>query len=78
MAETMIAPARPETGNGDNEIVAHYARKSDIVRAHVEGVAIEALCGTWWTPTRDPEQFPICSQCKALKEAGVVFPPRSP
>ena len=49
------------------------SKKADIVRAHVTGEAITALCGKKWVPTRDPSRFPVCPTCKELKEQGYTL-----
>lgn len=54
------------TGDGDHDRFAHYVRKADIVRANVEGVPVQALCGKVWIPNRDPDKYPICPTCKEL------------
>lgn len=47
---------------------SHYASKEDIVRAAVDGVAITALCGKKWKPSRNPEKYPICPTCQEIYE----------
>lgn len=42
---------QPDDG-GEKDRFSHYAAKDDIVRAAVEGVAIVALCGKKWKPSR--------------------------
>lgn len=64
---TTVRQTRPITGDGDHERFAHYVRKGDIVRANVEGVEVEALCGKRWIPNRDPSRYPICPTCKEIK-----------
>ena len=59
----------PPTTDGDHDRFAHYVRKSDIVRANVEGVAVVALCGKKWIPNRDPERYPICQTCADIRKA---------
>lgn len=54
---------------GDEEKLAHYADKNDIMRAAVEGAAIRALCGKMWVPTKDPGRFPVCPECKEIWES---------
>ena len=27
-----------------------------------------ALCGKTWVPSRDPERFPVCPECKEIWE----------
>jgi uncharacterized C2H2 Zn-finger protein len=29
---------------------------------------VKALCGKMWVPTRDPDRFPICPNCKDIYE----------
>jgi hypothetical protein len=57
---------RLDDGSGDHERFAHYVPKADIVRSAVTGEAVIALCGKKWVPTRDPERFPVCPECKAI------------
>ena len=57
---------RPPATDGDHERFAHYVRKSDIVRANVEGVPVVALCGKRWVPNRDPSRYPVCPTCKEI------------
>ena len=71
--DTITAPSRPELDDGDHDRFAHYCRKADIVRAHVTGEAIEALCGKKWVPTRDPSRYPVCPTCKEMKDAGFTL-----
>lgn len=61
---------RPRTyrpDEGDAERFAHYVPKSSIVESAVTGAAVTALCGKKWVPSRDPERFPICPECKRIK-----------
>lgn len=51
---------------GDDEKFSHYAKKEDIERAILDGVPCTALCGKTWIPTRDPERFPVCPECKEI------------
>ncbi len=64
---------RVSTGDGDAERFAHYCKKADVARAYVTGEAIVALCGKRWVPTRDPARYPICPECKSLKESGYTM-----
>ena len=51
---------------GDHERFSHYVKKEKIVESAVTGIAVTALCGKKWIPTRDPEKFPVCPTCKEL------------
>jgi len=66
---------RPVTSDGsDHDKFAHYVRKSAITSSAVEGHEVTALCGKKWIPTRVPDGFPVCPDCKKiydqLKSAG--------
>lgn len=54
--------------NGDHERYSHYVKKDKIVESAVMGNAVVALCGKVWVPSRDPERFPVCPECKAIFE----------
>lgn len=54
---------------GDHDRFAHYVRKSDLMKAYVDGERIIALCGKKWVPTRDPERFPVCPTCQEIRAA---------
>jgi hypothetical protein len=32
------------------------------------GNPVVALCGKVWIPSRDPEKFPVCPECKDVYE----------
>lgn len=54
---------------GDAERFAHYVRKEKIVESAVTGEPVVALCGKVWTPSRDPQRFPVCPECKEIYES---------
>jgi hypothetical protein len=54
---------------GDHERFAHYADKDKILEATVTGTPIRALCGKVWVPSRDPQRFPVCPECKEIYES---------
>jgi len=62
--ETRPAPSDSDTQEGDG--YAHYANKTDITRAAIEGGLVIALCGFRFPPIRDPQRFPVCPRCKEL------------
>jgi hypothetical protein len=57
---------RLSTGDGDHDRFAHYVSKEDAARAYIEGTPVRALCGKFWVPSRDPEKYPICPECKEI------------
>lgn len=65
----VIDPTLADSDEGEHDRFSHYVRKSDIVRANIEGVAVVALCGKKWIPNRDPDKYPVCPTCKEIFEA---------
>ncbi len=57
---TRPAPVEP----GDHERFSHYVQKDKLTEAMVMGTPVVALCGKVWVPSRDPQRFPVCPECK--------------
>ena len=53
---------------GDHERFSHYVPKDKLTEAMVMGTPVVALCGKVWVPSRDPERFPVCPECKEVWE----------
>ena len=55
--------------------------KDKLTEAMVMGTPVVALCGKVWVPSRAPEKFPVCPECKevweSLKDGGDDSGPRS-
>ena len=51
---------------GDHERFSHYVPKDKLMAAMIEGTPVRALCGKLWVPSRDPERFPVCPECKRV------------
>lgn len=64
----MIKEEEVVLDQGDHERFSHYVKKDRIVESAVMGSAVVALCGKVWVPTRDPEKFPVCPDCKRVYE----------
>ena len=54
---------------GDHERFSHYVPKDKLTEAMVMGTPVVALCGKVWVPSRDPERFPVCPECKEIWES---------
>jgi hypothetical protein len=70
-AETIV-DERTETyryDEGDAERFSHFVPKDKLTEAMVMGTPVVALCGKVWVPSRDPEKFPICPDCKQIWES---------
>lgn len=52
--------------HGDHERFSHYVPKDTLTEAMVMGTPCIALCGKVWTPSRDPQRFPVCPECKEI------------
>jgi hypothetical protein len=74
--ETQERPDVRTQEPGDHERLAHivYDPKGQgraaalLTEARVLGTPVEALCGKRWVPSRDPARFPVCPECKAIKD----------
>ena len=73
-AETIVderTQERPDhrVEEGDHERFSHYVPKDKLTEAMVMGTPVVALCGKVWVPSRDPERFPVCPECKEIWES---------
>jgi hypothetical protein len=60
----------PTLDEGDHERLAHIVYPKDkLTEALVTGTPVTALCGKIWTPSRDPERYPVCQGCIEAFEA---------
>jgi Protein of unknown function (DUF3039) len=57
------------TDEGDHDRFSHYARKDQLTEAMVMGTPVVALCGKVWVPSRDPQKYPVCPECKEVWES---------
>lgn len=57
------------TDAGDHERFSHFVDKDKLTEATVMGTPVVALCGKVWVPSRAPEQFPVCPECKEVWES---------
>jgi hypothetical protein len=53
----------------DRERFSHYVEKDKLTEAMVMGTPVVALCGKVWVPSRAPEKFPVCPECKEVWES---------
>jgi len=75
---TQVAPSsstaveektRPSFDDGDAERFSHYVPKAKLTDAMVNVTPVVALCGKVWVPSRNPEKFPVCPECKEIFES---------
>ena len=55
---------------GGHDRFSHYVHKDKLTEALVLGAPVIALCGKVWVPSRDPQRYPLCPECKRLYDAG--------
>lgn len=76
MSDTIIKEDVEErlsgTDEGDHDRFAHYIwgrnPQAKVTQAMVTGTPIRALCGKKWVPSRDASRYPVCPDCKRIKE----------
>ncbi len=54
---------------GDHERFSHFVPKAKLTEAMVMGTPVVALCGKVWVPSRNPDRFPVCPECKEIWES---------
>ncbi|RRD46810.1 DUF3039 domain-containing protein [Tessaracoccus sp. OH4464_COT-324] len=52
--------------DGDQDRFSHYVPKSKLTEAMVNGTPVVALCGKVWVPSRNPDRYPVCPDCKEI------------
>ena len=70
MSESTVLDKQTEKllDDGDHERFAHYVNKTEMTKSAVTGNPVRALCGKKWVPNRNPENFPVCPECKKIYE----------
>ena len=53
----------------DHERLSHYVTRAKLTEAMVMGTPVVALCGKIWVPSRNPEKYPVCPECKEIWES---------
>ena len=65
-AQTVIDERVQDAEAGDHERFSHYVPKAKLTEAMVMGTPVVALCGKVWVPSRNPDKFPVCPECKEI------------
>lgn len=68
-SETLIDERTSMQEDGDHERFSHYVPKGKLMEAMINGTPCVALCGKVWVPTRNPDKFPVCPDCKEIWES---------
>ncbi|MCL1923496.1 MAG: DUF3039 domain-containing protein [Propionibacteriaceae bacterium] len=53
----------------DHERLSHYVTREKLTEAMVMGTPVVALCGKIWVPSRNPQEYPVCPECKEIWES---------
>lgn len=55
------------TIDGDHDLFSHVVvPKSAVTKAYILGTVVTALCGKTWVPSRSPERYSVCPECKEI------------
>ena len=65
-SQTVIDERTELFEDGDQDRFSHYVPKEKLTEAMVMGTPVVALCGKVWVPSRDPQRFPVCPECKEI------------
>lgn len=68
-SQTVLDERTVPLEDGDHERFSHYVPKAKLMEAMVNGTPVVALCGKVWIPSRNPEKFPVCPDCKEIWES---------
>lgn len=68
-SQTVLDERTQDAEAGDHERFSHYVPKAKLMEAMVNGTPVVALCGKVWVPSRNPEKFPVCPDCKEIWES---------
>lgn len=55
-----------DNNDGDADRFAHYVSRAQMQKSAGTGRPVIALCGKVWVPTRKPDGYPICPECKKI------------
>ena len=69
MESQILDKVQEELSNLDNNVYAHYAESVSVTEGYVMGRPVLALCGLFFVPSRDPQNFPVCPTCKEIVDA---------
>jgi len=72
-SQTVLERTPQMEDEDDHERYSHYVQSNKLMEAMVNGTPVVALCGKVWVPSRNPEKFPVCPECKEIWDS---FPER--
>ena len=69
LEDTSLDERTRTTDDGDHERLSHYVPKDKLMEGMINGTPVVALCGKVWVPSRNPERYPVCPECKEIWES---------
>ena len=48
--------------------IAHYASRTGLTQATIEGEPVQAICGHWFVPRHDHAELQVCITCADARE----------
>ena len=74
-SESTTAPVEVDTVTGDHDRFAHLVyspvpgeAEAMVTKAMVLGLPLIALCRKVWIPSRDGSRFPLCHDCRRIRD----------
>lgn len=68
----VVLENKTNNGSGDHDKFSHYVRKDQILPSAMTGDPVVAFCGKVWTPSSDPQKYPVCPECQDILDK--LFP----
>lgn len=68
-SQTVLDERTEARESDDHERFSHFVPKAKLTEAMVNGTPVVALCGKVWVPSRNPDRFPVCPDCKEIWES---------
>ncbi|PIE21697.1 MAG: hypothetical protein CSA64_00600 [Arachnia propionica] len=65
-AQTVLDERTEQLEDDAHERFSHYVSKRKLTKAMVLGTPVVALCGKVWVPSRNPDKYPVCPECKEI------------
>ena len=65
-SQTVLDERTQQFEDGDQDRFSHYVPKDKLMAAMVNGTPVVALCGKVCVPTKNPDKFPVCPDCKEI------------
>jgi len=65
-SQTVLDERAELRDSDDHERFSHYVPAKKLKKARLTGTPVVALCGKVWVPSRNPDKYPVCPECKEI------------